>query len=67
MLMTSFAIMLLWFYVVGLQLNSAVNDTVHTLLQNLTDQSTIKLVNLYEENLFGYYLLQSSQEQKNKA
>lgn len=67
MLMTSFAIMLLWFYVVGLQLNSAVNDTVHTLLQNLTDQSTIKLVNLYEENLFDYYLLQSSQEQKNKA
>lgn len=58
MLMTSFATMLLWFYVVRLQLVSAVNDTVHTLFQNLTDQSTIKLVNLYGKTLSGlqYYL-----------
>lgn len=46
MLMTSFVTVLLWFYVVGVELVSAGNDTVHTLFQNLADQSTIKLINL---------------------
>jgi len=53
MLMTSFASMLLLFYLVRLQLVSAVNDTVHTLFQNLTDQSAIKLVNLYRQTFSG--------------
>lgn len=46
MLMTSFVTVLLWFYVVGVELVSAGNDTVHTLFQNLADLSTIKLINL---------------------
>lgn len=58
MLMTSFATMLRWFCVVRLQLVSAVKDTVHTVFQNLTDQSTTKGVNRYGKTLSGlqYYL-----------
>lgn len=61
MLMTSFATMLLCFYVVRLQLVSTVNDTIHTLFQNLNTRVLWNWITLTEKHsfaiLFDYYVL----------